>query len=634
VKVRRNLGVIYDQHARALAWMEQYTGIPYPWEKFDVFLAPAFQFGGMEHPGAIFYNAGGLFLDTTATQAQRLGRASVIAHETAHLWFGDLVTMRWFDDVWLKEVFANFMAAKIVNPEFPEVNHALRFLLAHYPAAYDVDRSAGTHAIRQPLENLADAGSQYGAIIYQKAPIMMRQLEMLVGEQAFRGGLREYLQRFAFGNATWDDLVAILDARTPADLRAWSAAWVSAPGRPTLTVQQDRRGTSIVQSDPRGRGLVWPQQISVAIGRVRGRATTRAERDLGGRLRPDVLVRGRMSGRRPVRLVGYAADSTNYVLPNADGLAYGNIVLDASSRAWLLARLHTLETPLQRGSALITLWEEMVDGRIPAVDLANILHAVLDAGEDELIVQRALSYHEALWARWLTRGERQMLAATHEATMRRGLTEAATSSAKLAWFRTLSRTALTDSTTAWLFDVWSRASSVPGLALGEEDESSLAMQLAVRRRSDWRAIYDTQAMRITNPDRRARWAFLRDALSPDSASQHAWMRSLEVPENRRREPWVQDGLSLLHHALRTDRDMTLLADAFRLLPEAHRTGDIFFGKRWLDAVLSGHRSVEAATLVRAWLRDTPTLTPRLRALVEQSADELWRVADKATASTP
>ena len=108
----------------------------------------------MEHAGKILYNASGLLLDESATQNQLLGRASVIAHETAHMWFGDLVTMRWFNDVWMKEVFANFMAAKIVNPSFPEVNHELRFLLSHYPAAYEVDRTPGANAdppaARQP----------------------------------------------------------------------------------------------------------------------------------------------------------------------------------------------------------------------------------------------------------------------------------------------------------------------------------------------------------------------------------------------------------------------------------------------------------------------------------------------------
>ena len=121
------------------------------------------------------------------------------------MWFGDLVTMRWFDDVWMKEVLASFMAAKIINPSFPEVDHDLRFLLSNYPAAYQVDRAAGTNPIRQPLANLDEAGQLYGAIIYQKAPIAMRQLEMIAGETAFRDGLREYLDTYRFGNAAWVD---------------------------------------------------------------------------------------------------------------------------------------------------------------------------------------------------------------------------------------------------------------------------------------------------------------------------------------------------------------------------------------------------------------------------------------------
>ena len=133
-KVARNRDAIFDLHASALAWLERYADLPYPFGKFDFVLVPSFQFGGMEHPGSIFYNASSLLLDPSATINQQLGRASLIAHETAHMWFGDLVTMRWFNDVWMKEVFANFMAAKIVNPSFPQINHELRFLYAHYPS--------------------------------------------------------------------------------------------------------------------------------------------------------------------------------------------------------------------------------------------------------------------------------------------------------------------------------------------------------------------------------------------------------------------------------------------------------------------------------------------------------------------
>lgn len=255
-KVDRNREALFDLHAAALAWLEAYTGIPYPFDKFDFVLIPSFQYGGMEHPGSILYRASSLMLDASATQNQYLGRASLIAHETAHMWFGDLVTMNWFDDVWTKEVFANFMAAKIVAPTFPDVNHDLRFLLAHYPSAYGIDRTAGANPIRQPLDNLQQAGTLYGAIIYQKAPIVMRHLERRVGEEAFREGLRDYLQRFSYGNATWPDLIALLDARTDDDLAAWSRVWVEEPGRPLVLTDvsftpDDRiEYLTFVQADP------------------------------------------------------------------------------------------------------------------------------------------------------------------------------------------------------------------------------------------------------------------------------------------------------------------------------------------------------------------------------------------------
>jgi aminopeptidase N len=226
----------------------------------------------MEHPGAIFYNATGLLLDESATQDQMLGRASVIAHETAHMWFGDLVTMQWFTDVWMKEVFANHMAAKIVNPQFPAVNHDLRYLVDYYPTAYGVDRTAGTNEIRQPLKNLSEAGTLYGAIIYQKAPIVMRQLETLVGSDSFRDGLREYLRKYSFANATWPDLIAILDPRTEEDLAAWSQAWVGERGRPIITTELSLsdgkiRKLAFTQRDPYpNRGVTWNQRIQVAIG--------------------------------------------------------------------------------------------------------------------------------------------------------------------------------------------------------------------------------------------------------------------------------------------------------------------------------------------------------------------------------
>jgi aminopeptidase N len=236
-KFARNVDEIFHLHAASLDWLEEYTGIDYPYDKFGFALIPDFQYGGMEHVGAILYRASHLFLEEAPSDTQLLGRASLIAHEAAHMWFGNLVTMKWFNDVWTKEVFANFMAAKIVNPQFPDINHDLSFLVRHYPSAYSVDRTAGANAIRQDLENLNEAGQMYGAIIYNKAPIMMRKLEKLIGEDRFHEGMQEYLAAFAFGNATWPELIEILDGKSAEDLRAWSDTWVHMPGREAVESQ-------------------------------------------------------------------------------------------------------------------------------------------------------------------------------------------------------------------------------------------------------------------------------------------------------------------------------------------------------------------------------------------------------------
>jgi aminopeptidase N len=241
-KVARNINDIFALHAAAIDWLEDYTGIDYPYRKFDFALIPAFQYGGMEHVGAIQYRASSLFLDEAPSETRLLGRAGLIAHETAHMWFGNLVTMEWFNDVWTKEVFANFMAAKIVNPSFPEINHDLNFLVRHYPSAYSIDRTTGANSIRQHLQNLNEAGQMYGAIIYNKAPIMMRHLEEMIGEEMFREGMQEYLGTFAFGNATWPELVEILDRKSDEDLQAWSETWVDTPGRAGIEAQWETGG--------------------------------------------------------------------------------------------------------------------------------------------------------------------------------------------------------------------------------------------------------------------------------------------------------------------------------------------------------------------------------------------------------
>jgi aminopeptidase N len=614
-KVARNRDAIFDLHAGALAWLEDFTAIPYPFGKFDFLLVPAFQFGGMEHPGAIFYNANGLLLEESATQDQMLGRASVIAHETAHMWFGDLVTMRWFSDVWMKEVFANHMAAKIVNPAFPAINHDLRYLVDYFPPAYAVDRTAGTNEIRQPLANLNEAGTLYGPIIYQKAPIVMRQLETLTGSDQFRDGLREYLKTYAFGNASWQDLIAILDGRTLEDLAAWSRSWVEERGRPIITTELTIangkiRRLAFTQRDPdQKRGLLWNQRIKAAIG---GKETT--------------LLPVQLKARR-VDVPEARGLPAHFVLPNGGGIAYGEFHLDRTSRSWLMANLPRIEDELTRGSAWVTLWDSMLIGDVSPPAFVDLAIAALRVETNELNVNRLLSYvREAYW-RHTASASRRQLARRLEPVLRAGLSAAATSSLKSVWFSALRDVADTPGTILWLTRVWKQEEKVPGLTLAELDYIRLAQDLALRNSAGAAAILDQQFDRIQNPDRKAQFAFVRAAISANPREREAWFDALADVSNRRREPWVLEGLRYLHHPLRADASEKYLERSLLLVREIQRTGDIFFPKRWMDATLSGYRSASAAATVRDFVdRLPPDYPERLRRIILSSADDLFRAS--------
>ena len=617
-KVARNREAIFDLHAGALDWLEQYTGIDYPFGKFDFLLVPAFQFGGMEHPGSIFYRASALLLDPSATQDDKLGRASLIAHETAHMWFGDLVTMRWFNDVWTKEVFANFMAAKIVSPAFPEINHDLRFLLAHYPAAYGVDRTTGSNAIRQDLANLNEAGSLYGAIIYQKAPIVMRQLETIVGSEGFRDGLREYLKAHAFGNATWRDLIAVLDPRTPDDLAAWSRAWVEEPGRPQIGTELKVAGGRIerlafTQRDPiPRRGLVWSQRLKVALGYA-----SKIEM-------LDITVNAPTVEVAAAR--GLPAPS--FVLPTGAGVGYGGFVLDAASLTWLSKHLPDIPDPLTRGAAAITLWESMLDARVAPEMLAELLLRSVAVERDEQNVQRMLGSLERAYWKFLHAKSRSAFAPRVEQVLSAGLSAAGNPSLKSAWFSALRDVAVTPSTVQWLERVWRKTEEVPGLVLADPDYIQLAQALAVRGVKGSDEILAEQIARTQNPDRKAQMAFVRPALSPDEKVRDTFFEALKEVRNRRRETWVLEAVAYLHHPLRAASSEKYIRPSLDLVRDIQRTGDIFFPKRWMDATLSGHATRSAAQTVRTFVDGLPQDYPdRLRRVVLSSADDLFRASD-------
>jgi aminopeptidase N len=367
---------------------------------------------------------------------------------------------------------------------------------------------------------------------------------------------------------------------------------------------------AFAQHDPvPRRELVWSQRIDVALG-------------YDGEIRHLAV---RLHAAHVDVSAARGLPAPRFVLPTGQGVAYGGFALDAGSREYLIRHLPEIPDALTRGSATVTLWEEMLDGRADAADVVDTLVRSLPRERDELNLQRMLSYTQQGYWRFLPDAARDALTPRLERVLREGLENAATASQKAAWVSTLRDTARTPGTLAWLERVWRRAEAVPGLELSEPDFIALAMALAVRDVPASQDIIDRQLAQTKNPDRKARFAFVRPALSADEKVRDAFFDALGDEQNRRREPWVLEALSFLHHPLRAERSLKYIPRSLSMLQEIQRSGDIFFPKRWMNATLWGHNSAEAAEMVRTYLAALPSGYPdRLHRVILSSADGLFR----------
>ncbi|GAB3506361.1 M1 family aminopeptidase [Spirosoma knui] len=610
-KIRLSLDPIFTLHADALRFLEDYTQIPYPFQKLDFAAIPDFQYGGMEHVGAIDYRLSSLFLDAGATRDQKLSRATLIAHETAHMWFGDLVTMRWFDDVWLKEVFANFMADKITETAMADANYDLQFVVDHFPAAYAVDRTEGANPIGQPLANLQEAGTLYGGIIYHKAPIMMRQLERLMGKTAMRDGLREYLKTYSFGNATWADLIAILDARTPTDLAAWNQVWVNQTGRPKFSYKLARQNgkisqLTISQTGEDGSARLWQQKFEVALVYADHIDELTASMD-----QPEVTLPEAVGKPEP-----------QYIVFNSSGQGYGLFPVDPA----MIPLVSTIKNPVTRAATYINLYENMINGQvIEPKQLADMYQQLLGNESEELNIRLLTSQLSDLVWTFTLPENRRSLATSLEKTVWQAMEQESAPGKKKLLFRLYQNLAISAEAQERLYTIWTNQQAPAGVTLTEDDYTSLALALAVR---DYPAdgILTKQLSRIKNPDRQKRLQFMMPALSSDVTQRDAFFASLASEQNREREAWVTAALGYLHHPLRAATSAKYLPKSLDLLEEIQRTGDIFFPESWLRSTFSTYQSPATTQLVRQFLADRPNYNPRLRAKLLQAADSPFRAS--------
>lgn len=604
--LRNNVDSIFNLMYRSIDFIEQYTGIKYPFEKYDLVAVPSFQYNGMEHPGVTLYRASSLFPDAAATRQQLLKRANLIAHETAHMWFGDLVTMPWFDEVWLKEVFANFMADKVVAPIYPEFNFDLLFQNAHYDAAYSVDRTAGANAIGQKLANMKDAGTLYGSIIYHKAPVVMKMLEEKTGADQLRNGLQKYLVQHSYGNAGWQGLIDLLNPHQSGELPNWSNSWVREAGRPKIRATATGKSLIVEQRDPFGKGRVWPLEME-AVWSENGLIN-----------RKEVAL----NTEKVLFENFFPNENREWLYLNGKGNLYALVEIDRYSREYLLKNLPLLKDDLLRAAVLTDLTENLFEKTLTTGDYLEMVIGSLPGEMNSVIYERLLSSLEMVFLYRSTAKQRSTLGLKIEDLLWKEYE--IRKSQRVAIMNTLLKIAITSQSFTKLQDFLDGKYSKNDLVLSPEQLNELALQLALKMPANAMRILDKREAQLINPDKKRWFQFVRQSLNPDKTERDHFFNQLLEAKNREHEPWVDQAIGFLNHPFRQQESLEYIGPALDQLMEIQQTGDIFFPKSWLDNLLKGHTSPEAGRIVKQFLTAHPDYPENLKLKILQSADHLLR----------
>lgn len=612
-KLSESMDAIFSLHRQSVSFLEKYTQYPFPFKKMDFATIPVFQYGGMEHVGTIQYRESKLFLDNSATNSEKLSRGKLIAHETSHMWFGDLVTMKWFNDVWMKEVFANFMADKIMNPLFPDINHNLQFLATHYSSAYEEDRTKGTHPIRQNLANLKNAGSLYGNIIYNKSPIMMRQLEASMGKEMFQKGIQKYIQKYANSNADWENLVEILDEETSLNIKKWSDVWVNQSGRALFTDHieyddaQTIRSFVIQQQAEDGSLNVWPQIFEIGL------------------VYPDTIkvIPVHVNSRITELKEAIGLQKPISVIYNYNGYGYGVFPVDSNN----LDKIPDIKDEVARAYSYINAYENTLTGKITAVKAFDVFVKGIAVEQNELIVKLLSNQLSSIFWNFLNVKQQVVAQAELELLLFNELQAEIPSNVKKTIFGLFENIAYSKTGKEKLYQIWNKEIIIPNLKLNEDDYINMAMDLAIYKHEKFDDILSKTRAIISNSDKQKRFDFLLPSLSNDLAVRDAFMASLKLQKNREKEAWVQVGLANVHHPLRQDSSKKYLKECLNLIEEVQLTGDIFFPKGWLVNSVGKYSSADAFKIVNDFLKENPKFSPVLKRKLLQATDNLSRAQE-------
>jgi aminopeptidase N len=503
--------------------------------------------------------------------------------------------MRWFDDLWLKEGFASYMAAVMQDALDSGSGAWKTFYLRTRPPAYAVDVTDGTTPIWQSLGNLDQAKSAYGPIVYNKAPAILKQLAFLVGDTAFRDGLRLYLRQHAYGNATWRDLLAAIATTSHRSLDAWGRAYILRPGIPVVEQRRSAIGLALVQHPARplsGSGP-WPIKLDVRADSQRIPIELRGDRTT-------VPVHG-----------------SSLMFANAGDYAYAIIVLDTASATWVEHHIEEVHDPLLRSQLWGSMWDLVRDARLAPERFLSMVERVIPMERDEqiatFVLQRTVRTAEAYLPAPHPELEALLTRMDDDTSRSFGIRKAAVDA-----FVGVAATA----DAMRQLDAWLDRDSLAGAPLKAPTRWAIVTALMAHDAPTALTRYAAEQQRDPGTEGQRR-AFIAAAARPLATTKQSYYARY-LADTTLNEEWVTASLRAFNAPEQSALTLRYLVPSLDTLPWIQTHRRIFFLGQWLTAFLDGQTSSEALRDVDSFLSSHPGLPIDLRRKVLQAEDELRR----------
>ncbi|HEV2424372.1 MAG TPA: M1 family aminopeptidase [Terriglobia bacterium] len=610
-QAEREAPEVQQMAADGIRYLAGYFARPFPFPKYDMVLIPELAYSGMEHAGATFLREQSVLFRSAPTHTDRFNRDTLVLHELTHQWFGDLVTMRWFDDLWLKEGFAEYMAYQTLASLKPGENTWKRFYESIKPEAYEIDSAQGTTPIYQDILNLSDAKSAYGAIVYSKAPAVLKQLAFVLGPENFRDGLRLYLKEHAYANAEWSDLVHAFEAVSRRSLAHWADMWIRHRGMPQVDVAWSCAGgrlreLSLSQHDVLGTAGIWPMATEVRLDEGKAAAVRlRVELD-----RRTEVVSGAAGKACPV-----------FVFANDEDFAYGRFLLDTASRTAVIHRLGGVDDLFLRTLLWGSLWESVHQADLAPRAYLTLARRLLPAERDQSLTARILSHTATALHRYVPDATRQEFTPAFDSMAADQMVNDPDQDLRITWFRALGTLAGSTQGLAKIEAVLDGSLSVPGVRLRPLDRWRLVTVVIALGDPHAPQVFDTERARDPGGDG-PEYAYAAGAARPDPATKRQYFDDY-LHNSVLSEDWIAQSLGAFNYWNQSALTAPYLKPALEALPEIKRNRKIFFLMIWLNAFIGGQQSPAAQAEVHEYLR-TAALDPDLRRKILQAVDELDR----------